>query len=349
VKIFIGSSSEAQEELELIASWIEADGHEPFPWDDLRVFTPGSYTFSNLTRIAREVDAAVFIFSEDDRVWYRNDTAMQPRDNVMIEYGLFLGTLGEGRVIFCRKGKPKPATDVLGVVYVDITEGRQNAAKRKIRAWLKTLEDKENNRSTSAALARLRSPFQALGKRSLFLRGSELITKATSRITLVARTPIPLVGARPYDQGHKPLSHEAQQYREYWDIIRHAARREGPSFCCVGCLPAIKHDVDSVNKEIFHRNVIKHVQDFYKIIGKEPEGRCALRWHVADTSLSFLVADNDFMIWFKDSTGESVWITASNEAVADALHSQAACDAIEMTLNDVLNELGLRGKRRSKK
>src|SRR5215471_476250 len=132
MRIFLGSSSEAVRYMELVASWIEESGHDPLPWNDHSVFTPGSYTFSSLVETTRRVDGAVFVFSEDDKVWYRADTAAQPRDNVLIEYGLFLGVLGQKRVLFCRKGAPETGSDLLGVVYVNIDDSKRLAAKIQV-------------------------------------------------------------------------------------------------------------------------------------------------------------------------------------------------------------------------
>ena len=140
MKIFIGSSAEQKAYLDLIASWIESSGHEPVLWNDSNVFPPGSYILSSLVKIAKTVEAAVFIFSEDDTLWYRKAKIKQPRDNVIFEYGVFLGILGKERVIFCRDGKPKPASDILGVVYIDISKGNLAKAKLIMLAWIESLE-----------------------------------------------------------------------------------------------------------------------------------------------------------------------------------------------------------------
>jgi hypothetical protein len=134
VKIFLGSSREALPGLYEVADWLEADGHEPQPWDDVGLLLPGENTFVALLGIARSVDAAIFIFGEDDNVWYRQDSGVkQPRDNVLIEYGLFSGILGQGRVIICRQGTAKLATDIDGITYVDLTS--KIRARRAVLAW----------------------------------------------------------------------------------------------------------------------------------------------------------------------------------------------------------------------
>src|SRR5882672_1296231 len=115
-----------------IAQQVEALGHEPLPWDQPGVFLPGTYTFNGLIEVSRNVDAAVFIFAEDDKVWYRNGEAQQPRDNVLVEYGLFAGMLGLERALICRKGTAKTPTDLAGLVHIDITKSRMEAARAEI-------------------------------------------------------------------------------------------------------------------------------------------------------------------------------------------------------------------------
>jgi hypothetical protein len=139
MKVFLASSTEAFEELNEVANWLEELGHEPLPWDMPSLFLPGDNTFLRLIEISKQVDAAVFIFSEDDTVWYRADTVPQPRDNVLIEYGLFAGVLGQNRAIICRKGTPKSATDLYGIIVVDISEGKKQGARLKVRAWMQNL------------------------------------------------------------------------------------------------------------------------------------------------------------------------------------------------------------------
>jgi hypothetical protein len=137
MKVFLGSSTESREDMREVARWLEDAGHEPMPWDEPSLFLPGENTFSKIIEISKLVDAAIFIFSEDDRVWYRQDSVIQPRDNILIEYGLFAGALGQKRAIVCRKGTPKNATDLLGIVFVDLN--MPHKARVSIRAWVSNL------------------------------------------------------------------------------------------------------------------------------------------------------------------------------------------------------------------
>jgi predicted nucleotide-binding protein len=99
LRIFIASSRESLDLVHEIEVWLEEQGHESVPWDKPGLFMPGEQTFKTLMEISRNVDAAVFVFSADDKVWYRGDTVPQPRDNILIEYGLFGGALGPSKAI----------------------------------------------------------------------------------------------------------------------------------------------------------------------------------------------------------------------------------------------------------
>lgn len=150
--VFLASSIEALDELHEVASWIEEAGHNPLPWDSHTLFLPGENTFEKLIEISKQVDAAIFIFSEDDSVWYRTDTFSQPRDNVLIEYGLFAGALGQKRAAICRRGKPKTATDLRGIVVIDITDGKKQGARIRLGLWLKNLLTKKEEDPAVTAL-----------------------------------------------------------------------------------------------------------------------------------------------------------------------------------------------------
>jgi hypothetical protein len=149
MKIFLGSSTESLDILREVAGWIEGAKHQPLMWDNPELFVAGEHILTKLSTLAKEVDAAVLLFASDDKVWYRDDDAkMQPRDNVLIEYGLFLGALGLGKAIVCKKGKPKEPSDLAGVVHIDLDKPD---ARRRLLAWLVSLENKGVSLASASA------------------------------------------------------------------------------------------------------------------------------------------------------------------------------------------------------
>lgn len=71
MEIFMGSSSEAAKFMEDIAVKLESLGHKPLLWSDVGkgIFPANSNTIDALIAITERVDAAVFIFSADDKTW----------------------------------------------------------------------------------------------------------------------------------------------------------------------------------------------------------------------------------------------------------------------------------------
>jgi hypothetical protein len=336
LKIFLGSSREAVETglLRRVASWVEAARHEPVRWDDPGVFPPGAYTFTTLRQVARQVDGAIFIFSEDDELWYRTDKVTQPRDNVLIEYGLFAAALGEGSVIFCRVGKPRTATDLSGITYVDVSAETLVRAEISVTDWLGRLQ---TSNPGSLLLERLSSPFQASGKESLFLKGTELVRKASRRVALVAKTPIILIGPRPYDGSDSPISYEANQLSSYQTLMNKSSNGSLPDFICVASSISVLEELAQYRHASLAEKMHKNYTQLQAACSK-PGSHMRIRWYEGTAPMTFLVSDDDFMIWFKDRSGESVWITAHNEVIARALYAHADSIAKERSLEDVLRD-----------
>ncbi len=135
MKIFIASARESLDLVREVESWLQEKNHEPMPWDQPGLFPPGEQTFLTLINISKQVEGAIFLFGEDDKVWYRGDAAAQPRDNVLIEYGLFAGALGPRKAIICRHGKPKPSADLLGITVIDLSSERKARGRIELHIW----------------------------------------------------------------------------------------------------------------------------------------------------------------------------------------------------------------------
>jgi hypothetical protein len=95
-KLFIGSSSEGRE----LAEYLQAAlvGHcEAEVWDQF-LFVPGSDTLGDLLSFGESYDFAALVLTPDDLVETRSESRRVARDNVLLELGLFLGSLGRSRV-----------------------------------------------------------------------------------------------------------------------------------------------------------------------------------------------------------------------------------------------------------
>jgi len=117
LRIFIGSSVESLR----IAKFVQLELHHDFDvtvWNQ-NVFEPGVGTWDQLVKMAREdFDFALFVFGADDTTESRGLSSPSTRDNVLLEYGLFVGALGPQRTFFMhnREHKPKLASDLAGVI-----------------------------------------------------------------------------------------------------------------------------------------------------------------------------------------------------------------------------------------
>lgn len=111
--VFIGSSSEGRGVARALQAELLADC-EVSLWDQ-GVFEPGDYTLDSLITVAHKCDFAVLVATPDDTRESRGQRAAVPRDNVILEFGLFAGVLGRDRTyVLATHGALLP-TDTLGL------------------------------------------------------------------------------------------------------------------------------------------------------------------------------------------------------------------------------------------
>ena len=113
--VFIGSSSEGKKVADVIQTNL-AEVCEPIVWDQ-GVFALGNTTFESLVSQLDQYDFAVLVLTPDDDVNSRDRAAHAPRDNVLLELGLFIGALGRHRtfVVFEHGARIKIPSDLAGV------------------------------------------------------------------------------------------------------------------------------------------------------------------------------------------------------------------------------------------
>lgn len=106
--IFIGSSSEAVD----VANAIQRLLH---PYSEVEIwsqdfFELGHGNLESLIKKSKQFDFAILVATCDDKIICRGTESWAPRDNVILELGLFLGVLGAKRtfLIFEDGGPLKP-------------------------------------------------------------------------------------------------------------------------------------------------------------------------------------------------------------------------------------------------
>jgi predicted nucleotide-binding protein len=114
--MFIGSSRES---LPVVSGIVDGLKDAPFivrPWTD-GVFTASRFPIDDLVAQVGESDFAGLVFGPDDKALSRWRWFDAPRDNVILELGLFMGAISRERafVISPRDRRVKIPSDILGM------------------------------------------------------------------------------------------------------------------------------------------------------------------------------------------------------------------------------------------
>src|SRR5215213_2345743 len=111
--VFIGSSRKALETAKLVKEKL-SNIAETVLWYDPAFFRLSSITFETLSDalVEDKIDFAVFLFTPDDEMNVHGTQKKKPRNNVLIEFGLFAGALGRERTYILM---PSPSHEELDV------------------------------------------------------------------------------------------------------------------------------------------------------------------------------------------------------------------------------------------
>lgn len=127
-KIFIGSSSEALPIVDEVEKLLEKD-YNILRWD--KSFTPNQSTLDCLIENAIKVDKAIFIGTSDDIVEDlegKRGQKIKHRDNVVFEFGLFLGMLGRADCIYLVEKGSDMMSDYSGITVIMFDKGTLNVS-----------------------------------------------------------------------------------------------------------------------------------------------------------------------------------------------------------------------------
>jgi hypothetical protein len=126
-KLFIGSSSENLMYALAMQNQLKSKA-------DVNVWNQGFFTLNvsyldSLTEGLKDSDFGVFIFEPNDVLTIRETSLASVRDNVLFEFGLFLGGLGKERVFFVlpeEQGNLRLPSDLLGIATVTFDASKSN-------------------------------------------------------------------------------------------------------------------------------------------------------------------------------------------------------------------------------
>jgi predicted nucleotide-binding protein len=114
-KVFIGSSSEGLEICYALQENLD-DFAEVTIWNQ-SIFNLSSTVIESIVDTVYNFDFAILVFTADDILIKRGVEYSSPRDNVIFELGLFIGTLGRGRtfLVYDKDSKIHMPSDLSGV------------------------------------------------------------------------------------------------------------------------------------------------------------------------------------------------------------------------------------------
>lgn len=159
-KLFIGSSKEGQSIADQVknqiekecGAWLNAES-----WSDGNVFSLNNSALHSLVIASRKFDYGVLVASKDDILHSRGADHFVPRDNVMFEMGMFLGSLGLTRAFLLVEEESKLPTDYNGVTVSYFQRSTPHSLEKAIDQIVKSINGTQSTFNLkpmpSAALA----------------------------------------------------------------------------------------------------------------------------------------------------------------------------------------------------
>jgi hypothetical protein len=175
-KLFIGSSSEGKRIAENLKEKIETENGDWIEcdiWNEGKVFELNTSALDALIKASRKYDYGILVATKDDLLKSRGFNHFVPRDNVMFEMGMFLGSLGLTRAFLLVEKQSKLPTDYNGITvpyYDDEIEGSLEKAIESIQSAISNSRNTFNLKpvpSAALALGYFESLVQNIAKKRL--------------------------------------------------------------------------------------------------------------------------------------------------------------------------------------
>lgn len=158
-KLFIGSSSEELKFAEQVKQLLDKD-FEVTIWNDnvwdTAVFKINQNFLADLLKASLQFDFGILLGTSDDKVMFRGQEMLQPRDNVLFELGLFTGRLGTSKCAFLIDKEIKLPSDFNGLTLARFDKADPNSLEtsvKQISDLFKASSEDEINFFPSATLA----------------------------------------------------------------------------------------------------------------------------------------------------------------------------------------------------
>jgi len=132
-RIIIFSSSEGINLARKIQINLQSEKHTCKTWKD-NFFKLGDTTLDCLQAIRDNYNLSIVVISPDDLITSRDKKSHVPRDNVVFEMGLCIGTLGKKRTILVNRKGVKLPSDLAGVTTCEIPDNSDDDANAAVIA-----------------------------------------------------------------------------------------------------------------------------------------------------------------------------------------------------------------------
>lgn len=161
MNIFIASSSESLNYAEALKALLEeTNEYNVTIWKDAS-FNLGETIIESLEKIKKLFDYAIFVFYPDDEINFRTEKMKSVRDNVIFEFGLFVGVLGRFKcyAIVPENLQIKQPSDLLGVnlsryKYIKNDANLKSTLRTSANNIRKAIEDNLDSPSKNSKLIR---------------------------------------------------------------------------------------------------------------------------------------------------------------------------------------------------
>ena len=132
--VFIGSSTEGLRIAEAVFAHLSQET-KPKLWTH-QLFQPGEYPMETLEKQIRQHSFAIIVASPDDQIVKRGVTSPAMRDNLLLEFGLFVGALGRKHTFFLCPNTPKIElpSDMLGITVASYDRARVDGGSDEVAA-----------------------------------------------------------------------------------------------------------------------------------------------------------------------------------------------------------------------
>lgn len=114
INVFIGGSSESLDEARTLKESLESFGSVNCTIWNNGIFVFNKNFLDSLTHASYSFDFGILIATNDDIALMRNSLKDIPRDNVIFEYGLFLGSMGNSKTFLLQEKGVNLPSDLLG-------------------------------------------------------------------------------------------------------------------------------------------------------------------------------------------------------------------------------------------